>query len=40
VEEKLAPQTRAYYDSLMSTEQNESEIWGKFAESEAMDSEV
>ena len=39
-QEKLAAQTRAYYDSLSPTEQDESEAWGKFTESEAADSEV
>ena len=38
--EKLAAQTRAYYDSLTPAEQDESEVWGKFAESEAADSEI
>jgi hypothetical protein len=38
--EKLAAQTRAYYDSLTSSEQEESEAWGKFAESESANSEA
>ena len=36
--EKPASQTRAYYDSLTPTEQNESRAWSKFAESEAANS--
>jgi len=39
-EEKLAAQTRAYYDSMTLTEQEENETWGKFAESEAADFET
>lgn len=38
--EKLAAETRAYYDSLASDEQEESEAWGKFAESESANSET
>ncbi len=36
--EKLATQTRAYYDSLTPAVQNESEAWGKFAEPESVNS--
>ena len=38
--EKLAAQTRAYYDSLSSAELDDSEVWGKFAESESANSEA
>jgi len=38
--DKLAAQTRAYYDSLASAELDESEAWGEFAESEIADSEA
>jgi hypothetical protein len=38
--DKLAAQTRAYYDSLTPAELGDSEAWGKFAESEVADSEV
>jgi hypothetical protein len=38
--EKLAAQTRAYYDSLGADELGESEAWGKFAESESANTET
>jgi len=37
---RLAAQTRAYYDSLTPAAQEESEAWGRFAESELTDSEA
>ena len=38
--EKLATQTRAYYDSLTPSQQEDSEAWGQFAESESAKSEA
>ncbi len=38
--EKLAAQTRAYYDSLTHPELDESEAWAKFTESESANSEA
>jgi hypothetical protein len=38
--EKLAAQTRSYYDSLTPTDQDESEAWGEFTESESANSEA
>jgi hypothetical protein len=38
--EKIAAETRQYYDTVGSAELEESEIWGKFAEYEAADSET
>jgi hypothetical protein len=38
-QEKLAAQTRAYYDSLQPAELEESEAWGAFGESELSDPE-
>jgi hypothetical protein len=38
--EKLAAQTRAYYDSLTPGELDESEAWAKLAESESANSEA
>ncbi len=38
--EKLAAQTRAYYDSFGPAEAEESEAWGKFAESELAEPEA
>jgi hypothetical protein len=37
--DQLTAQTRAYYDSLASEDVDESEAWGKFAESELANSE-
>jgi|KBSMisStaDraftv2_1062788.scaffolds.fasta_scaffold381639_2 hypothetical protein len=39
-EEKLAAQTRAYYDSLSSSELHANEAWAKFTESESANSEA
>lgn len=38
--ERLAAQTRAYYDSFSPEEAEESDAWGSFTESEISDSEV
>lgn len=38
--DRLAAQMRAYYDSFSPAEQDESEAWGKFVESEITDSEA
>lgn len=38
--ENLAAQTRAYYDTLAPAEQDETEAWGRFVESEIADSEA
>jgi len=38
--DKLAAQTRAYYDSLAPAELDESEAWGKFVESEIAETEA
>jgi len=38
--DRLAAQTRAYYDSLSPEEEDESDTWGRFAESEVSDSEA
>jgi hypothetical protein len=38
--EKLTAQTRVYYDSLTADDQDETEAWGKFTESEAADLEA
>lgn len=38
--QKLAAQTLAYYDSLSPEEEIESDVWGRFTESEVSDSEA
>jgi hypothetical protein len=38
--DKLAAQTRAYYDSVTPAELKETEAWGEFVESEIADSEA
>lgn len=37
---KLADQIRAYYDSMPYAEFDENEAWGKFAESELLESQA